>query len=139
MKHVFVPTLIAITLGEPALAFGKVEGMDCGYPVTESEQALCAEQGWMNARDELNTLVSDMRNKIHAIEMTREPEERSALRTFEEAQRNWLIDYRKTCETFANQVPSDEPQHALMKYGCLATQTKNRIEELKDSVETIDN
>lgn len=105
--------------------------MDCGYPITPVERALCARKGWNEASDDLREMIGEVKQKLLKSQ-------KEALADFEDVQRNWFNETEAFCDGYAEQEAGDETENELLKYGCLATQVRGRIEDLRDYVETLD-
>lgn len=107
------------------------ENVDCGYPVTQIEMTYCAQEGWKKADAELNAVYKQAIAKMREMDSYLDPPLKGAANALKEAQRAWIPYRDKACEAygFMARGGSMEPQ---LVYGCLATQTKIRIEQLEE-------
>ena len=105
--------------------------IDCGYPLTQSEMTYCAEQGWHEADADLNAAYKDAMAKMRELDSYLDASLRGAADALKEAQRAWIPYRDKACKAYGFQGRGGSIEPMLI-YGCLATMTRARAEELKD-------
>lgn len=109
------------------------ENINCGYPLTQSEMTYCAEQGWHEADADLNTVYKDAMAKMREMDSYLDASLKGAADALKEAQRAWVPYRDKACKSYGFQARGGSMEPMLI-YGCLATMTRARIEELKDLI-----
>jgi uncharacterized protein YecT (DUF1311 family) len=114
------------------------QNIDCGYPLTQSEMTYCAEQGWHEADADLNTVYKDAMAKMRELDSYLDASLRGAADALKEAQRAWIPYRDKACAAYGFQGRGGSIEPMLI-YGCRATMTRARIEELKDLVSGLGN
>ena len=114
------------------------ENVDCGYPLNQMEMTYCAEKGWNEADAELNEVYTKAMAKMRDLDSYLEPSLRGAANALKEAQRAWIPYRDKACAAYGFQARGGSMEPMLV-YGCLATLTRTRIEQLKEIAEGLGN
>ena len=109
------------------------ENIDCGYPLNQTEMTYCAEKGWHDADAELNTVYKDAMAKMREMDSYLDASLKGAADALKEAQRAWIPYRDKACAAYGFQARGGTMEPMLI-YGCLATMTKARTEDLKDLI-----
>ncbi len=107
------------------------ENIDCGYPVNQMEMTYCAEQGWQKADAELNAAYKKAMAAMKETDSYLPKEMQGAAEALRGAQRAWIPYRDKACEAYGFQARGGSMEPMLI-YGCLATLTAQRTEELKE-------
>ncbi|ADZ68543.1 lysozyme inhibitor LprI family protein [Polymorphum gilvum] len=125
--------VLAIALLLPAGAARAQETIDCGYPLSQMELTYCAEKAWEAADADLNAAYREAMARMREMDanLADMPDLQGAAEALKEAQRAWIPYRDKACAAygFLARGGTMEPQ---LIYGCLATLTVRRAEELKD-------
>ncbi len=125
-----VPGICALLIGFATPAASQ-ENIDCGYPVTQMEMTYCAEKSWNEADEELNSVYKSAMARMKEMDSLLDPSLRGAADALRAAQRAWIPYRDKACEAYGFMARGGSMEPMLI-YGCRATLTRTRIEELKD-------
>jgi uncharacterized protein YecT (DUF1311 family) len=109
------------------------QNIDCGYPLNQREMTYCAEQGWHEADADLNAVYKDAMAKMREMDGYLDASLKGAADALKDAQRAWIPYRDKACKSYGFQARGGTMEPMLI-YGCLATMTRARIEELKDLI-----
>lgn len=127
-----------IAIGLTALAFcgfGTIaaaqQNIDCGYPVNQMEMTFCAQKGWQEADAELNAVYKEAMASMKETDSYLPDDMKGAAAALRDAQRAWIPYRDKACEAYGFQARGGSMEPMLV-YGCLATITRQRVEELRD-------
>lgn len=107
---------------------------DCAAPQTQAEMNACAYQDWEAADAALNALWPQARAVTKAQDADLPDELKGADQALLNAQRAWITfrDAQCASEGFAMRGGSAEP---LLIYGCMASLTEDRVENLRAVIE----
>lgn len=135
--------IIAIALAIPAFGgFSTIaaaqENIDCGYPVNQMEMTFCAQKGWQEADAELNAVYKEAMSAMKETDSYLPDDMKGAASALRDAQRAWIPYRDKACEAYGFQARGGSMEPMLV-YGCLATLTRQRVEELKDLARGLEN
>lgn len=126
----------AISSMTPALASAQNE-IDCGYPITQSEMNFCAQKGWVESDARLNSVYTDAIATMREIDSDLPETMKGAVKALRDAQRAWISFRDRACEAYGFLARGGSMEPTLV-YGCMATLTVKRIEELKEFTGSID-
>jgi uncharacterized protein YecT (DUF1311 family) len=112
----------------PALA--AAQEVTCDAALTQADMNACARADWEQADGALNALWPRAREAAKAQDAALPDDMKRAGQALLEAQRAWIAFRDAQCrsEGFAMRGGSAEP---LLVYGCMATMTRLRTEELQ--------
>ena len=107
---------------------------DCAAAQTQAEMNDCAYQDWEAADAVLNALWPQARAVTKAQDADLPEELKGADQALLDAQRAWIAfrDAQCASEGFAMRGGSAEP---LLIYGCMASLTEDRVEDLRAVIE----
>ncbi|MFB2550072.1 lysozyme inhibitor LprI family protein [Ensifer soli] len=130
--------LFSLMAGWPAAAAAQDDApVDCANAVAQVELTYCAEQDYLAEDKALNAAYKDVVTRAKSIDDDLGAAQGGALAALKKAQRAW-IDYRDgQCDLAGYQAVGGTAQPMII-YGCLATQTKKRTEELRDLLADFD-
>ncbi|WP_417667809.1 lysozyme inhibitor LprI family protein [Roseibium sp.] len=127
-------------LSDPGLALDQnaPDAIDCGYPLNQMEMTFCAQQAWQDADAELNAAYRTAMDRMREMDGYLDTSLKGAEEALRDAQRAWIPYRDKACEAygFLARGGSMEP---MLVFGCLATVTKKRTEELNELAEGLGN
>lgn len=114
------------------------QNIDCGYPVNQMEMTYCAEQGWRQADADLNAVYKEAMAAMKETDSHLPDDMKGAAAALRDAQRAWIPYRDKACEAYGFQARGGSMEPMLI-YGCLATMTRQRVEELRDLASGLEN
>jgi uncharacterized protein YecT (DUF1311 family) len=117
---------------------GAQENIDCGYPVNQMEMTFCAQKGWQEADADLNAVYKEAMAAMKETDSYLPDDMKGAATALRDAQRAWIPYRDKACEAYGFQARGGSMEPMLI-YGCLATMTRQRVEELKDLAGGLEN
>ena len=126
----FRPFLVLACLSFPAAA----QEIDCANAVTQQDMNQCAYNDWEAADADLNAAYKRAMALLQHWDADLPQAEQGGAKALKEAQRAWITFRDKACEAegYAMTGGSAEP---LVVYGCLATLTRQRTQDLLYLVE----
>ncbi|WP_417687355.1 lysozyme inhibitor LprI family protein [Roseibium sp.] len=121
-----------------ALDQSAADAIDCGYPLNQMEMTYCAEQSWQAADTELNAAYKAAMTRMREMDEYLDGRLKGAADSLRDAQRAWIPYRDKACEAYGFQARGGTMEPMLI-YGCLATLTKKRTDELNELAEGLGN
>lgn len=118
--------LIPLLLLAPAAGAQEV---DCENAMAQVEMTFCARQEYEAADAALNAAYKQARAAMKAIDANLPEDERGAETSLLDAQRAW-ITYRDAACTAEGYLMHGGTAEPLLVYGCLATLTRGRTQDL---------
>lgn len=131
MSRIIAIGLVALAVIGTGTIVAAQQNIDCGYPVNQMEMTYCAEQGWQEADADLNAVYKEAMAAMKETDSYLPAELKGAAAALRDAQRAWIPYRDKACEAYGFQARGGSMEPMLI-YGCLATMTRQRVEELKD-------
>lgn len=122
--------LAAVVLLSVLPAMAAAQEVDCDNALTQADMNACAYQDWEQADAELNALWPTARAAMKRLDSVLSDDLRGADAALLASQRAWIAfrDAQCRAEGFAMRGGSAEP---MLVSGCLATLTRQRIEDLR--------
>jgi uncharacterized protein YecT (DUF1311 family) len=122
--------LAAVVLLSVLPAMAAAQAVDCDNALTQADMNACAYQDWEQADAELNALWPKARAAMKRLDSVLSDDLRGADAALLASQRAWIAfrDAQCRAEGFAMRGGSAEP---MLVSGCLATLTRQRIEDLR--------
>lgn len=130
--------LAGLALVTSTVGLSAQDNIDCGYPLNQMEMTYCAEKAWKQSDADLNAAYQTAMATMRSLDANLPDNMQGGADALRDAQRSWIPYRDKACEAYGF-LARDGSMEPMLIYGCLATLTVKRTDELNELAEGLGN